>query len=278
MFDAHTHLNSDQLTIDRKHHVHDFIDAWWTHCVTIWIDTQYNEKNIAICKQRQESQRSNECILRCTVGIHPCSVWDEHHPTQALVDTQIWVIKDMIDQHTSMIVWVWECGVDAHWGDYEANKKLQRYAFERQCEIASEYWLPIVIHSRSQRPDTLSILESFKNLKIYLHCRGYTPREVEVACTSLPNLWIGFCGNTTYPKAQDLRKSLQTAWNIQSSWGCRVLVETDAPYLAPQTYRWKVNTPAYLAASIDAFSQTLGIPKETFIETTTLNWRELYRL
>jgi TatD DNase family protein len=278
MFDAHTHLNSDQLYSDRKQHAYDFIDAWWTHLVSVWIDTVHNQRNIAIATQRLEDERSPECVVKSTIGIHPCSVWETEYTSKESINKQIALIQSQFENYTQHLVAVWECWIDAHRWDYQAIKKLQWYAFEQQCLLAQKLNLPIVIHSRSQRPDTLAILRAFTDLRIYLHCWGYTPSEVEQANKELPNLRIWFCGNTTYPKAQSLKDSLITARDIQSQWGCKVVIETDAPYLAPQSHRGKQNVPKYLLESGNAFAQILEISPEGLFDTTNKNTRKLYGL
>lgn len=278
MFDAHTHLNSDQIYPNRQQHVSDFVEVGGTHLITVGIDGVYNTRNIQVCQERLKYPQVSTCIIRSTIGIHPCSVWSPWHTTRSEVDHQMQILQELYEQNTQHIVGVWECGIDAHRWDYDAIKKLQWYAFEQQCLWAQKLNLPIVIHTRSQWPDTLAILQDFKDLKIYLHCRGYTPTEVQQAATALPHLWIGFCGNTTYPKAQPLRDSLTTARAIQNDWWCHVVLETDAPYLSPQSKRGKMNVPAHLRGSATLFAQYIGIPTPELITTASDNSKKLYGL
>lgn len=99
--------------------------------------------------------------------------------------------------------------MDAHYPDYEKVKKLQQELFNAQCELARELALPVVIHSRDQFDDTLEIIKNYTDLKVYFHCRGYGPQELEVLHNLLPQLRVGFCGNITYPAAVQLRSSLK---------------------------------------------------------------------
>lgn len=278
MFDAHTHLNSDQLYPNRTQHIYDFITAGWTHLVSVWIDDIYNQRNIAICEERSTHSRFNDCTIKSSVGIHPCSIWNSWYTTLPCIDTHIRTLSTQFEEYSKYLVAVWECWIDAHRWDYTTTQKLQRYAFEQQCILAQQLNLPIIIHSRSQRSDTLAILKQRKNLRIYLHCRWYSPKEVEQANATFPNLRIWFCGNTTYPRAQSLRDSLQLARQLQTHWGCSVVIETDAPYLAPQTYRWKQNLPKYLAESARTFSQIIWTSLDVLLDTTHKNACKLYSL
>lgn len=278
MFDAHTHLNSDKLFPTRKQHTYDFIEAWGTYLVTVWIDTIYNTRNIDICTNWLQDSRASECVIRSSLGIHPCSVGSQDHANKKQINTQLEVMQSLIIQNTPHIVAVWECGIDAHRWDYNAIKSLQWYTFEQQCKTAQQLDLPIIIHTRSERPDTIAILSQFKDLKIYLHCRWYSPVEIQQAAHKLPHLRVGFCGNTTYPKAESLRASLQTARSLQAEWWCHVVIETDAPYLAPQSYRGKMNTPAFLGESWNSFAEILWITDRDFFDTTSMNSKKLYGL
>jgi TatD DNase family protein len=278
MFDAHTHLNSDKLFPSWKQHTYDFIEVWGTHLITVWIDTVYNTRNIDICSERLQDPRTSECIIKSSLGIHPCSVGSQDHVTQDQINTQVEVIQSLITNNAQHVVAVWECGIDAHRWDYTAIKSLQWYTFEQQCKLAQHLDLPIIIHTRSERPDTLAILSQFKDLKIYLHCRWYTQVEIQQAAHALPHLRVGFCGNTTYPKAESLRTSLQTARSLQEEWWCKVVIETDAPYLAPQNRRGKMNTPVFLRESWKSFAQVVWIDNKTLFDITSQNSKKLYTL
>jgi len=66
----------------------------------------------------------------------------------------------------------------------------QKELFNLQCKIAEKYDLPLVIHSRDAFYDTVEVLKNFKNLKIYFHCWGYSLKEIEVAKSEFPSLWV----------------------------------------------------------------------------------------
>jgi TatD DNase family protein len=128
-----------------------------------------------------------------------------------------------------------ETGLD-YYRDY-APRADQERAFAAQIELASELGKPLVIHTRAADDDTLATLsERAGDLKVILHCFSMPERIDE--CLSHPSWWISFAGNVTYPKATELRAA---ALRVPAG---RLLVETDAPYLAPQPVRGKPNQPA----------------------------------
>jgi TatD DNase family protein len=132
--------------------------------------------------------------------------------------------------------------------------------------MAREYNLPVVIHSRDAFAETIAVLSDFADLKIYLHCRGYTPVEVKCCVELFPQLRIGYTGTVTYPKAVDIRESLLVT-PLSS-----ILTETDAPYLAPQPMRGKTNEPSFLHYTASLMAEQLGCDQQVFVD----NARSLY--
>ncbi len=128
-----------------------------------------------------------------------------------------------------------ETGLDFY-RDY-APREDQERAFEAQIELARETGKPLVIHTRAADDDTLATLSSrAQGVTVILHCFSMSDRIDE--CLAHDDWWISFAGNVTYPRAQDLRLA---ALSVPAE---RLLVETDAPYLAPQVVRGKPNEPA----------------------------------
>jgi TatD DNase family protein len=128
-----------------------------------------------------------------------------------------------------------ETGLD-YYRDY-APREDQLRAFEAQIELAGETGKPLVIHTRAADDDTLRVLgERAAGVRVILHCFSMAERIEE--CLRHDDWWISFAGNVTYPKAGALRDA---ALRVPAD---RLLVETDAPYLAPQAVRGTPNQPA----------------------------------
>ena len=180
------------------------------------------------------------------------------------------------------IVAIGECGIDTHYPDSHTTLALQKDLFRQQCDLARQWDLPIVIHSRANRQATHEVLQNFKDLTIYFHCRSYTPDEIKIIKATYPKFYIGFCGNISYPKSTEIRQSLRylvhenenypdyiisgkvehnNTEEIHNSKSVihNILIETDAPYLAPQSHRGETNTPAMIVETYKYISALLGM-------------------
>jgi TatD DNase family protein len=138
-----------------------------------------------------------------------------------------------------------ETGLDFY-RDYSPRSDQER-AFEAQIELARRTGKPLVIHTRAADDETLSALsDRAQGVRVILHCFSMASRVDE--CLEHPDWWFSFAGNVTYPKAQDLRLA---ALRVPAQ---RLLVETDAPYLAPQVLRGKLNEPANVIHTAQALA------------------------
>jgi TatD DNase family protein len=138
-----------------------------------------------------------------------------------------------------------ETGLD-YYRDY-APKDDQRRAFEAHIELARDTGKPLVIHSRAADQDTLELLaERASGLRVILHCFSMAGRVED--CLAHDGWWLSFAGNVTYPSAQELRAA---ALRVPAD---RLLVETDAPYLAPQPLRGRPNQSANVVQTAQALA------------------------
>jgi TatD DNase family protein len=145
----------------------------------------------------------------------------------------------------SKCVAIGETGLD-YYRDY-APRADQERAFQAQIGLARETGKPLVIHTRAAEDDTLRLLnEGAEGVRVILHCFSMPERIDE--CLEHPDWWFSFAGNVTYPKAQALRVA---ALRVPPE---RLLVETDAPYLAPQVVRGQANQPANVVHTAQALA------------------------
>jgi TatD DNase family protein len=138
---------------------------------------------------------------------------------------------------------VGECGLD-YYRDY-APRKTQIKLFERHLELAAEYGKPVVVHTRAANDDTLAVLAGFDGTVI-LHCFS-EPHLLEAATER--DYYLSFAGNVTYKNAPDLRLA---ASRVRAD---RILVETDSPYLAPQSRRGRPNEPAFIGHTVATLAE-----------------------
>jgi TatD DNase family protein len=165
-----------------------------------------------------------------------------------------------------------ETGIDYY--HETASPADQRRAFEAQVGIARELRLPIVIHGRDKDGETAAIDEIFEVLDaqagdtpVILHCFSAPWRAADAAERGW---YCSFAGHTTYPKSDDLREA---AAQLPDEL---ILVETDAPYLAPQTVRGKPNEPAYVVDTARVVAAARGVTYEELERTVEANARALF--
>ncbi|HWD64307.1 MAG TPA: TatD family hydrolase [Solirubrobacteraceae bacterium] len=168
-----------------------------------------------------------------------------HHPNEAtgFDEAQLADLTELAG-HPRCVA-IGETGLD-YYRDY-APRADQERAFAAQIDLARQLGKPLVIHTRAADQDTLETLKGrAQDLRVILHCFSMPERITE--CLEQPDWWISFAGNVTFPKAQPLRDA------ILRVPGERLLVETDAPYLAAQAVRGKPNQPAYVTHTAQAIA------------------------
>ena len=197
----------------------------------------------------------------CTVGIHPHEA--EGEGAELRLEHLV-----KLTQHPK-VVGIGETGLDYY---YEHSpREAQRSAFRVHIGAARETGLPLIVHSRNAEADTVGILEeeigkgAFSGL---IHCFTGTDALADGALAL--GFYISLSGILTFKEADALR---ETARKIPLD---RLLVETDAPYLAPMPYRGKRNEPAYTAETAGVAAELFGLDADTFAEATTANFFTLF--
>jgi len=144
--------------------------------------------------------------------------------------------------------------------------------FAKHCALARKLHLPIVIHSRADFASTYEVLQDYTDCTIYFHCWGYGVEQLQQLQHTFPNLFIGFCGNVTFKKAQELRDVLAIMRLDQ------LVLETDAPYLAPVPHRGKQNEPALIVDLYQFVAEELVVSPEVLCAQLENNFERLYQL
>ncbi len=225
MVDSHTHLHICKPPDEEL--VAEAVAAGVTRMVTIGTDLETSELAIAAAERFGE--------VYAAVGIHPAQ--------GAFSDGEYAAIARMAE-HPRCVA-VGETGLD-YYRDHSPHED-QATAFRAQIEIAREAGKPVIVHTREADDDTLAILtEHTAGMKVILHCFSMGSRIDE--CLAHRDWWVSFAGNVTYPKNGDLRAA---ALKVPAD---RLLVETDAPYLAPQPLRGRPNAPAIVVQTAQALA------------------------
>jgi len=196
----------------------------------------------------------------CSVGTHPHNAHEELDITAA----------DLIarTRHPKVVA-VGEAGLDYHYDN--SPRDAQEQGFRTHIAAARETGLPLVIHSREADEDTARILEEESGKGAFpavLHC--FTGgRDLAMRGVALGH-YVSFTGILTFKNSQNLR---DIAAALPAD---RILVETDAPYLAPNPHRGKRNEPAYVTETAKVLAQTRGVSADEIARQTTENFFRLF--
>lgn len=269
MYDSHTHLNSETMYPERQRYMDLFVQAGGKWLVNSGASEFYNEKGIEIAKE--SLQKYPNLRVKATLGRHPLECVG-NIITQENYFQKVQDLKKQYLENKEHIVAIGEIWIDVHFPNGQETLGLQKELFALQCDLSQELGLPIMIHSRDEFNQTIDILQNYKNQTIYFHCWGYGPDEYRKLNDIFPNLFIGFCGNVTYKNAQALRDTLSIVEKHQ------LLMETDAPYLAPQVVRGQTNHPAFIQYIYEFASAHLSIPLLQFSEQIEKNIKNIYQI
>ena len=166
------------------------------------------------------------------------------------------------------IVAIGETGLDYH---YDNSPRItQQEVFIRHLQLAKESSLPVIIHSREAKQDTVKILREADINRGVLHCFSGDMDMAEQAMSM--GLYISFAGTVTFKKASQLK---EIARAVPDDY---ILVETDAPYLSPEPFRGRRNEPSYILNTVRHIAGLRGISFEDMARITTLNAKRLFRI
>jgi TatD DNase family protein len=193
------------------------------------------------------------------------------HPHEAKLATRAhYDLLSVMARHRKFLGWG-EIGLDYHYD--HSPRDVQQRVFTEQLELARAARKPVIIHCREAWPDCLALLDQHwraSGLGGIFHCFGGTLAEARQGVAM--GFLVSFAGNSTYPKAQNLR-DVAAALPLES-----LLIETDSPYLAPQPHRGRRNEPAYVAEVAQALGPVRDLAPAEFAAATAANFRRFFRL
>jgi TatD DNase family protein len=256
LVDSHAHIDFPQFAEDREGVLERARAAGVTALLAIGTGPGPEKLDSAIPFAEQHEW------IYATVGIHP------HEAKQVTAHHLDELGK--LAKHPKVIAWG-EIGLDYF---YEHSPKdVQAQVFREQMELAAAAKLPIVIHCRDAWADCLKILEEEwrpTGLGGILHCFTSTIEDAKRGVDM--GFMVSFSGNATYPKTQNIR---DVAKVLPLS---NILIETDAPYLAPQAYRGKRNEPAYVAEVARTLASVRNLAPDEVAAATAENFRRFFGL
>ena len=213
------------------------------------------------------------------LGLHPENVkedWQEQLAViKAAVDKSLTTIVETLEQHevrleplstsNHRLVAIGEIGLDYHWDT--TFKEQQQEALREQMRWAEQYDLPVMIHSRDAAEDTLKILREFPNVKGVMHCFSGSHEVAEQVVKM--GYYLGIGGVITF-------KNCKLAEHLVGIPLERLVLETDAPYMAPVPYRGKRNESRWMWYVAERLAQVYNCSPEYINEVTTANAKELF--
>lgn len=252
IFDSHAHYYSHQFDSDREQLL------GWTLQEKGVVGIVNMGSDLESCYATLELTRRYDYIWG-GVGIHPEDALD-------LPEDWLGQIQEMLKE--PKMVAVGEIGLDYHWLD-ACPKGRQQEVFATQLELARELALPVVVHDREAHADTLEFLKKYKPAGV-VHCFSgswETAREILDL-----GMYIGLGGVVTFKNA---RHAVEVARNIPLE---RLVLETDAPYMAPVPYRGKRNDSSLIAFVAEIIGELRGMEAQAVLDVTAENTRRLFNL
>lgn len=249
--DTHTHLYSEAFDEDRVQMMQRALDAGISRFFVPAIDSTYTEGMLAL-----EKDYPNNVFLM--TGLHPTHVKDNYNE-------ELEHVVDMLDKHKFYAVG--EIGIDLYWD--KSTLPIQQVAFRQQIKLAKQHELPIVIHCRDAFDEVFEILEEEKADNLYgiFHCFTGSLEQAKQAISY--NMKLGIGGVATFKNG----KIDQFLNQIDLK---HIVLETDAPYLAPTPYRGKRNESSYITKVLEKLSDIYQVSEEKIAEITTENSKDVF--
>ncbi len=255
MIDTHCHL--DMYDEDREAVIQRAKEAGSEALITIGSDIKSNINNLLIAEKHD--------LVYVSVGVHP---HDSKDFTEEIYNQLKAWTGNRVKGQGSKVIAIGETGLDYHYD--HSPRDIQQDVFRKHLGIAKDSGLPVIVHSREAKDDTLRILAESGVNKGVLHCfSGDTDMAEKVLKMGL---YISIAGPVTFKKAKGLQ---EVAAMIPDDY---LLVETDAPFLAPEPLRGKKNEPAFMVHTIRKIAELRGVRPEDIDRITTLNAKRLFSI
>ena len=252
IFDTHAHYDADQFASDREAVLTALPAAGVGLVVDPGCDVASSREAVALAERFDH--------VYAAVGIHP-------KDCDGCTDADFDAIRELCRREK--VVAVGEIGLDYYWKE-NPPRDFQEQVFRRQIELALELDLPVIIHDREAHGDSLRIVLDYPGLRGVFHCFSGSP---EMAQELLKRGWyLGFDGPITYKNA---KRAPEVAAITPMD---RIVIETDAPYMAPVPFRGKRNDSRLLPYVVEKLAEWKGVTPEEMTDITWQNGKRLFGL
>ena len=278
LFDTHAHYNDEKFDNDRKQIIQDIYNSNVTMLVNVGYSVESSIKAIEIAEDYN--------WIFNIVGVSPNDIAGSIDE----IDKQISSIEELVKKDQNIvedvesdtakslnivnnnrkIVAIGEIGLDYYWN--KENKDLQRYAFIKQIELANQYNLPIVIHTREAVDDTIDILKNKieATKKGIFHC---CPLNRELVKQGLKmGFYISFAGPVTFKNSKNANEIIQMVPLD------KMVIETDSPYLAPEPHRGIRNDSRNVKYITEKIANVKEMSLEDIAKITYQNAMEIFEI
>jgi len=253
--DTHSHLYSSQFDEDRTQVINDAISSGVSTILLPNISSEYTKGMLELCDEFPEN-----CFPM--MGLHPCDVNEDN------IEEELQHVEQELAK--GKYIAVGEIGLDLYWD--KTKLEVQKKAFIHQIELAKKHKLPIAIHVRDSFAEAIEIIEKLndENLRGVFHCFTGNVEDAQ-RVINLGGFYLGIGGVLTF-KNSGLDKTIVDI-GLEN-----LILETDAPYLAPTPFRGKRNESKYIVNIAEKLAEVHQIDLEDVAKITTLNAKKLFGL
>lgn len=253
LFDTHAHYDADAFDADRLEVLASMPGQGVELILNPGCDLKSSQTAVELAERLP--------FVYAAVGVHPeeCADWDAEHDIPAL---------EALAQNPKVRA-IGEIGLDYHWPD-NPPRELQQQVFHVQLELAEKLDLPVIVHDREAHADCLAIVREFPGVRGVFHCYS---GSAEDAKTLVKLGWhLSFTGTITFKNA---RKAPEVIAAVPLE---RIMVETDAPYMAPTPFRGKRCDSRYVYRMAETIAEIKGLTPAEVEQATTENGKALFAI
>lgn len=269
LLDTHCHIDEEAFTADREEVIARQKAEGVEAMIVPGVNVASIETVLDVC-------RGHRGFCYPALGLHPEDV-------KANWESDLATVEAAIRVHRDELVAIGEIGLDYYWD--KTYKEEQKEVLRRQLMLARELDLPVILHNREATEDIVRLVREAANEKLKIengelkplrgvfHCYSGSKETAEQILKM--GFYLGIGGVLTF-KNSKLREELSAISRQHSDFSSRILLETDAPYMAPVPHRGERNESRWMMHVAEKLEEVLNMPKEAIIDATTANAKQLF--